>query len=416
MRLNYQAFDKTGRSIHDSIEAATLEEATEQLRRQGFFVTNVAPAVGGGAGASAADRRPGRGGGAGRSLTRGAHLKNMAMFTRQLYVLLSTGTPMVEALSALERQTTHAKWRAVVADLRSQVEQGRSLSEAMGEHPGCFDAVYRSLIMAGEQGGKFEPILDRLSQLTKKQLQTRNTLIGAMVYPALLLCVSVVVLTSMLMFVLPRFTMLFTTLKLPLPPSTRVMVVISDLLLGYWWAIVPGLLVGLGGGAWWLTTPSGKEALDLALIRVPLVRGVTRSFITARIIRLLGVLSDSFVPLLDSLDLCKQAANHSAYRKLVERAQDAVTRGEPISVAFNDERLISPTVYEAIRSGEATGKVSTLMLNMADFLDEENEVVLKSATSILEPIILIGLGVLVGLVAVSMFLPLFDLTAQAGAH
>ena len=408
MKLAFQAFDKAGRSVQDTIEAATREEATETLRRQGFFVTSVTDAETIDDDEQVASRPS-------FNLMRGARLKHLAMFTRQLYVLLCTGTPMVEALGALERQAKDGTWKAVVGGLRHRVEQGQSLSEAMAEYPRYFDAVYRSLIMAGEQGGKFEPILERLSQLTKKQLQTRNALIGSMVYPALLLCVSGVVLISMLVFVLPRFTTLFTTLDLPLPPSTQIMVTLSDVLRDFWWLIVPSTLLTIVATGWWLTTPPGKRAFDLALIRVPLIREVTRSFITARIIRLLGVLSDSYVPLLDALDLCKQAANHSAYRQLVENAQDAVTRGDPISVAFSDEKLISPTVYEAIRSGEATGKVSTLLLNMADFLDEENEVVLKTATSILEPLILIGLGILVGLVAVSMFLPLFDLTAQAGA-
>lgn len=410
MRLAYQAFDRAGKAVSDVIDAATLEEATEQLRRQGFYVTSVKRADGEAAGDEArraARLKP-------RFLSRGKTLKHLAMFTRQLYVLLCTGTPMVESLNALERQARDAHWRAVIADLRNQVEQGKALSEAMEAHPASFDAIYRSLIRAGETGGKFEPMLERLAQLTRKQLQTRNTLVGALVYPALLLTVSIAVLTAMLTFVLPRFGSLFETLNLPLPPTTQIMMALSDFLTGYWWAIVPTILVTLIAVACWIGTPGGRLWLDATLIRVPFVRDVTRSFITARIIRLLGVLSDSFVPLLDSLELAKQVANHSHYRDLIAKAQDAVSRGEPMSSAFRDERLINPTVYEALRSGEQTGKVSSLMLNMADFLDEENEVILKTATSVLEPIILIGLGLVVGLVAISMFLPLFDLTAQAG--
>jgi type II secretory pathway component PulF len=413
MRLAYQAFDRGGKSVASVIDAASVEEATEQLRRQGFYVTALKRADGereavpGASPALAGSSRLGM-------LGRGRRMKHLAMFTRQLYVLLCTGTPMVEALGALERQSRDAGWRAVIAELRREVEEGKSLSEAMDHHPACFDAVYRSLIRAGESGGKFEPILDRLSQLTRKQLQTRNAISGALVYPILLMGVSVVVLTAMLVFVLPRFGTLFETLNMPLPPTTRVMLMVSDALIGYWWAIVPGLIASVAGAVYWCHTPAGRRWLDVALIRVPLIRDATRSFITARIIRLIGVLSDSYVPLLDALDLAKQAANHSAYRDLMTRAQDAVSRGEPISTAFRDDRLISPTVYEAIRSGEQTGKVSSLMLNMADFLDEENEVLLKAVTSIIEPIILIGLGVLVGLLAVSMFMPLFDLTAQAG--
>lgn len=407
MRLAYQAFDKTGRAISDTVEAATLDDARDSLRRQGLFITNIVRAGSEqGGNASAAGPR--------RRLSGGKRLKHVALFTRQLYVLLSTGTPMTDALSALERQTRDPRWKAVVSDLKSQVERGKALSEAMNEHPHAFDAIYRSLISAAEHGGKFEPILDRLSMLTKKQMQTRNQLAAALVYPALLLTVSAGVLVAMLTFVLPRFTTLFTTLNLPLPPTTKALVIVSDVLTGYWWAILPSLAVGVFGLVQWLRTESGRLAMDTAMIRVPIVRDVTRGVITARIIRLLGVLGDSYVPLLDALALAKETAGNSHYRNLVAAAQDAVTRGEPISSAFNDERLISPTVYEAMRSGEQTGKVSALLLNMADFLDEENEVLLKTMTGLLEPIILIALGVVVGFVAVSMFLPLFDLTAQAG--
>lgn len=409
MKLAYEAFDRSGKVVREVIESPSPEEATDLLRRQGLYVTSMKRAGSEAVGSGDAPRKRGRKGGSGK------RLKSLAMFSRQLYVLLSTGTQMVESLGALERQTRDPYWREVIIDLRKHVEQGKALSDAMEEHPECFDAVYRSLIRAGESGGKFEPILDRLAQLTRKQMQMRNALTGAMVYPALLLVVSVVVLVSMLVFVLPRFTVLFETLKLPLPPTTKVMIFISNFLINYWWAIVPSLIVSVVGFVYWVKTPSGRAAVDVAMIKTPILRDVTRSFITARIIRLLGVLSDSYVPLLEALDLAKEAANHAAYRNLISQAQDAVSRGEPISSAFRDTPLISPTVYEAIRSGEQTGKVSSLMLNMADFLDDENEVVLKSATSLLEPVILVVLGVLVGLVAISMFMPLFDLTAQAGA-
>lgn len=410
MRLAYQAFDKSGRAIQDTIEAASIGEATEQLRRQGLYITQILQSAGG----TQDEAAPASGGSRFRSLGGGGRHKNLAMFTRQLYVLLSTGTPMVEALSALERQTRNPSWRHVIGELRKEVERGRSLSDAMSDHPWNFDAIYRSLITAGEQGGKFEPILDRLATLTRKQMATRNALIGALVYPVILLAVSSVVLVGMLVFVLPRFTVLFKTLNLPLPPSTQAMLAVSEFLTGYWWAIVPSVLVATAAGVWWVRTDAGRDWTDTVLVRTPLIGPVTRSFITARIVRLLGVLSDSYVPLLDALDLAKQAAGNLHYRQLLANAQDAVTRGEPISTAFADAKLINPTVYEALRSGEATGKVSSLLLNMADFLDEENEVVLKTATGLLEPLILIGLGVLVGLVAISMFLPLFDLTAQVG--
>ena len=410
MKLAYQAYDKSGKVVSGTIEAMDRNQATDQLRRRGLFVASMEQSIADSmpAACSAQSSPPGHRTG------RGRRLKNLAMFTRQFYILLASGTPMVEALSALERQTKDKSWRSVIADLRLRLEEGSTLSEAMAENPESFDEVYRSLIAAGESGGKFEPILDRLSQLTRRQLQIRNTVAGALIYPGLLLTVAGVVMTLMLAFVLPRFSELFETLEIEFPPTTKIMMFASDVVRSYWW-VFSALVTVIFVGTWQAKkTSTGRLFIDTFMIRVPLAGPLVRSFITARIARLLGVLADSFVPLLDALALAKEAAVNIHYRRLIDEAEKAVTRGDPISIAFKDERLVSPSVYEAMRSGETTGRVSEMLINIADFIDEENESMLKTVTGMLEPIILIGLGVMVGLVALSMFMPLFDLVGQAG--
>ncbi|MEX0745545.1 MAG: type II secretion system F family protein [Phycisphaeraceae bacterium] len=417
MKLAYQAYDKTGRPVRDTIDVNSRDEAFRQLRAEGLFVTEVADAKPAGSPsrngfvkqALPGVRATGR-----RRMGRGRRLKHLTMFTRQLYVLFSTGTPLVDALGALERQTRDQAWKDVLIDLRSRVEEGEPLSQAMESHSHCFDTVYRALVRAGESGGKLPDMLDRLSQLVQRQQKTRNTLAGSMAYPCLLLAVSGGVLTLLLVLVLPRFSGLFETLDVPLPPSTQAMLVISSLIRGWWWL---GLTAAIGlalAARAWLKTQHGRESIDTLLLRVPMVRGLTRGFVTARIARLLGTLVTSHVGLLDAIDLTREAAGNVHYRRLMDRAEDAVTRGEPVSTAFSDEWLVSPSVYEAMRSGENTGQLGALLLNMAEFLDDENEVTLRSLTSLLEPIILIVLGIVVGIVATSMFLPLFDLTASAG--
>ena len=404
MKFSYQAYDNTGRSISDVIEAASKSEAMEQLRLQGLYITEIVTGIAG--------KKSGHQ--ARRSRLVSNRLKNLAMFTRQLYVLASTGTPMVESLGALERQTKDLAWKKVIGDLRRRVEEGVTISEAMSDHPECFDSVYRSLVAAGESSGKFQEIMDRLAMLVKRQLQTRNTIAGALVYPILLLVVASVVLIAMLLFVLPRFAELFSSLDVPLPATTEILIIMSSMLKQMWWAVLGGLFLTVIVINWYVGTASGRQLLDTVMLRLPYFGTVVRSFITARISRLLGTLMQSHIPLLDALALTREAAGNVHYRQLMNNAEQVVEKGEPISLAFADENLITPTVYEAIRSGEATGQVGPLLLNLADFMDDENEVVLRSLTSILEPIILIGMGVLVALVALSMFLPLFDLAAQAG--
>jgi type II secretory pathway component PulF len=408
MKLAYSAMDKAGNVVRDIIEmpAGGIVEATEQLRRNGLFVTEIqaagapmASVEGSGAGVRF------RGGGKGR------RLKNLAMFCRQLYVLVATGTPLVQALAALERQMREDDWRSVVAGLRQKVEEGASLSQAMCDFPHYFDTVSRSLIAAGESGGNFDVMLDRLATLTKKQVHVRSSVVGALVYPCLLIVVAVTVLVVMLTFVLPRFADLFKTLDTPLPPTTKILMALSTFLIEYWWIAIAGAVVSGVTGKLWLDSAAGKAGIDTLVLNFPQIGKISKSFCTARVTRLLGTLIESKVPLVEAIQLTCAATSNGHYARLLKHAEDAVTKGDSIAHAFDHPKLIHPSVCEAIRNGERSGRVGALLLNMSDFLDEENEVVVKSLTSIIEPIILIVLGILVGFVAISMFLPLFDLTA-----
>ncbi len=405
MKLAYQGYDSNGKVVNDVIDAPSADEATVLLRGKGLFVTAIQKAGEGAVGSGKSGRKLGSRGGSG--------IKGLTIFTRQLQVMLATGTPIVQSLSALQRQTDNVSWRETIEALSLRVEEGIPLSEAMKDHPQRFDAIYCNLVAAGETSGKLTVMLERLSQLTRKQLQTRNTVIGALVYPSLLVVVAVVVLCAMLTIVLPRFSDLFATLDLPLPPTTQFLMFLSGVLISYWWAIILAL-VGAGVGfIYWFKSEHGKQTVYTAMLTLPMVGKVTRSFATARIARLLGVLMDSHLPLLDVLDLIRAGTTNVHYQELLDNARDAVTRGEPISTAFTESDLITPSVSEAMRSGEMSGKVAPSLLTMSDMLDEENEVLIKSLTGVLEPIILLGMGVLVGFMALSIFLPLFDLTAMS---
>ena len=402
MKFVYQAIDKDGKIVNDVTEAKDAGEAVENLRRQGMFATEINPA------SEVAGARKVRG-----SIGRGKRLKYLAMFSRQLHVLVGCGIPLTQALEALERQVKPGPWKDVLANIHARVEEGTSLSAALEMHPLYFDPIVRSMIEAGETSGNLSAMLDRLATLTKKQVHTRSAIIGAMVYPCLLIVVSINVLITMLTFVLPRFADLFKTLDSPLPPSTKFLMAVSEIMRNEWWAILLGIIFAVVGIKTWLASAHGKKSVDTLVIRVPQFGVLVRNFISARIVRTLGVLLQSRVQLLDALRLTRLGTLNHHYSDLLSRAEQAVACGEPISSAFSREDLIPSNIYEALRNGERSGQVGPLLLNMADFMDEENEVVMKSLTSIIEPVILIVLGVLVGGVALSMFLPLFDLTAAA---
>jgi len=411
MRFSYEAFKSSGSKANGSIEATSVAEATELLRHQGLFVSTIREAAAIQSGELEAKKN-------GFRISLGSiRIANLAMFTRQLSILVSTGTPLVDALEAVERQIKDPRWRAVVSDVRSQVEEGTPLSEAIADHPDSFDTIAVSLIHAGETGGKLEVMLERLSKLTRQRQKMKSAVLGAMVYPSLLIVVSVGVLSLMIGFVLPRFAGLFETLDTPLPVTTKILMGISDFARGNWIVLIGGIAAAVIGGVWFVRSPAGKLQVDRALVNAPIFGKLVRSFLIAQTTRLLGVLVQSQVPLLDALELTRKSTSSASYKRLIERAENAVTKGDAISTVLCNSDLVPISVSEAVRNGEQSGRVGEVLLGVSDFLDEDNEVVMRSLTSIIEPIILIVLGVLVGFVAISMFLPLFDLssTAQGGA-
>ncbi len=404
MKLTYEAIDETGKDVADEIEAISAADATETLRGLGLTVTTISEV-----------RRA-------RIATDSAHtvrgqprrLKNLMLMARQLAVLIRTGTPLADALGAIARQLPEGPWRNVVSDVHEQVEGGSTLSEAMRRYPACFNDICTSLVAAGESSGRLEALLDRLAQLTRQQLKVQRTLMSAMIYPLLLMIVGLGVVVAMVVFVLPRFSDLFASLDAPLPPSTAILMAAADFLRGRWWMILIALVAVAIATKIAFSRPAGRRGLDRALVRMPGCGHVVRSLLTARFARVLGVLLESRVPLLEALELVRQSTGNILYADLLGRAQEAVVRGESLSAVLATSTLISPYVSEAIRHGEQSGQISPVLLEMAEFMDEENESLVSTLARLVEPIMLIVLGGIVGVIAISIFLPLFDLTSLAG--
>lgn len=403
MKLAYTAYDGLGKATTGVVEAHDAEAAAETLRHNGLYVAELTEQA---ASATRGHRRRGR-----RASGR-QKLKNLTMFSRQLYVLVSSGTPLVAALRAVERQARLGPWRTVIGNLRTRVEEGASLSGAMEAHSSYFDPVYRSLIAAGESSGHLSEMFDRLAALKQKQLRVWNSIVGALIYPCMLMGLGLTIFALLLIFVVPRFAVLFDSLDVPLPASTKVLVQTSVGFRQYWWLVVFLLAGMLFSSLAFLRTPKGRRLRDIVILRLPYIGSIAKSFSTARIISLLGVLLEARIPVLEALRLARRGAGNVRYQELVSKAEDYVARGEPMSLAFSDTALISPSIHEAIRSGEQSGEIDRLLLNVSAFLDEENEVIVRSLTSIIEPVILICMGLLVGLISICMFTPLFDLTAM----
>jgi type II secretory pathway component PulF len=405
MKLAYTAYDHRGQAVAGTIDSADVVAATETLRGKGLYVAQITESV-------AAGEKVSKTGKFSCVFKARNKTKNLTVFTRQLSVLVRSGSQLTDALVALEKQAKQASWRSVIADLNSRVGEGSALSAAMEANPDYFDPVYCSLIATGESSGHLVEMLERLAALKQKQLRIQNSIVGAMIYPIILVSLSVSIFTLLMIFVVPRFSTLFETLGVPLPASTQMLVSLSEFIRSYWWAIGTCLMVGLVGTVVYLRTSKGKGVCDAVMLRCPCIGRICRSLITARVVYLLGVLMEGHVQVLEALRLVRRAAGNTHYADMIAKAEKHVAEGELLSLAFSDTRLIDPCVHAAIQSGEQSGQIDRLLLNIAGFLDEENETILRSLTSIIEPMILVITGILVGLIAVSMFLPLFDLTAM----
>ena len=408
MNISYVAFDKSGSKVSGILEAANMMEASGKLRQQGLFSSSMKAAE------DSAAALEGLGRAKAARVGRGRRLRFLTAFCRQIHILMTSGTPLVQALMAAERQAKDPRWNHVVKALRERVESGTSLAAAMASNPEYFDPVCRSLVAAGELSGNLGVMMERLAILMRKQMKLRTTIVGALVYPCLLMLVAVAVTILMLMFVLPRFSDLFKTLDSPLPPTTKLLLGLSDWLQTNWWLPPIALGAGLVAVTFWLRRPSSNQALSGLALKVPKLGFLTRNLMSARISRLLGMLLESKLPLVEALKLTRQSAVIAQYDQLLGAAENAVVRGSPMSSVLAESDLITPYVQEALRNGEQSGQLSRPLVQIADFLDEENEVIVKTMTSLLEPCILIVLGGVVGVMALSMFLPLFDLVANAG--
>ncbi len=403
--FTYQAYDKTGAVREGLIEANNQEEASEQLRKKGLFVTSITSGSGKAAKVNPNKRRKGK---------KPVSTRIVAEFARELAVLVATGTPLIDAISSIERQSTIPTWAGVLKSVRVRLEEGDSLTAALESEREVFDPVFRSLVAAGESSGHLDSMLLRVAALTRKQAQIRSSILGALMYPILLMGVGVIVVGLLVGVVLPRFAGMFETLDTPLPASTAVLMAISEFIRVYWWGVIPALIASMVGFVFWIRGPMGRHVVGEVALRLPKLGHILRSFMTARIMRLMGVLLDAKVPMLDAIDLTRESLGHQRYKQLMTKAEQAVTRGDSFSHALQTEGLIMPSACEAIRNGESTGRLSEVMVHVSDYLDEDNETIIKSLSSLIEPVIMIGLGILVGFVAISMFLPLFDLTATAG--
>ncbi len=395
MLYRYRALAASGQQITDTIEADSVNEAAESLRASGLTVLGLQ---------TAPDARP-------RRRVRGGGSRHLLLLTHQMQMLLESGASLVPALEAVEKQVGKTSFGDTLRQVRVAVENGGSLTEALEQHPRTFRPVFCTIVAAGEATATLPQAFGRLSLLIERQQQVRKTVTGAVLYPALLAMLCLGVIAVLVGFVLPRFRGLFDMLKTPLPGSTRFLFGISELLTSYWMVIaplgvLPFILIYLI-----LQQPALRRHLDAILIRTPWIGRMMARLLIARVLRIWAAMLRCHVSLTDTIDQSLHAITNQAVRKLVEDVQAAVGGGGRIGDVLNASYLVDPVVTAAISTGEENGKLTESVDFVSDWLDRENQQMVTVATRVLEPTLLAVMGAVVGAVAMSLFLPLFDMAA-----
>lgn len=408
MNFAYEAIAASGRVVRDQTEADDRQSLLEQLRSRGLLPVKVEPTAAGSAPQPAATARgvfarfgqPG--------------FRELVLFTRQLKMLLESGAALVPALEAVEQQSSSESFRRVVRSLRKQVETGSSFSDALAPHSRLFSPVYISMIRAGEATAALPDTFARLSTLVTRQQQARRNVIGAMIYPSVLAVLLTAVIITMMFFVIPRFNDLFQSLNVELPLLTRVLLDVSLYLRTNWaWslsvtAVVVAAIVVL------LRLPVVRAKVDEVLLRVPLLGYAIRRLVFGRIVRVWAALLRCHVPLLEALQQSRSVAPSGAFRRLLESVEDAVASGSRLGRALARTPLVDPVLASAIATGEENGRLPEAVDFVSDWLDSDNQQLVASVTRAAEPLMLSVMGLIVGLVAMALFIPLFDVATAAG--
>jgi type IV pilus assembly protein PilC len=403
----FEAMDTTGTEVKDSVDASNEEEASQKIKAMGYFVTKLtATAASKGGGAKKKKK-------AGKSrktfVIGGVSTKGLTIFTRQLSTLQDAGLPILRSLRILEKQMKPGALKNSLIDVVEDVESGMTLSEAMAKHPKCFSRLYVNMVRAGEAGGALEIILQRLSEFMEKAESLKKKIIGAMVYPAVVICVAVSILVFIMVMIIPKFKKIFDEFGLTLPWATKTLIGMSVWMSNYWYWIPLFPLAIYFMIKLLRMTKSGNYALDRMALWIPVVGTLIEKTIVARTMRTLGTLISSGVPILEALSIVRDTANNAVFERMFQRVLESIREGDTIADPLRQARLVDDMVVNMIEVGEETGDLDTMLYKISDFYDEEVDNTVKSLISLLEPIMIVFLGGAIGGIVISLFLPLVKL-------
>jgi type IV pilus assembly protein PilC len=393
----------TGERLADTVEAAVAS-----LRREQILVTKINATR-----ERAQARAAGDAGTAGVKVRgKGVPSKSLAVFTRQFSVMIDAGLPLVQCLDILGRQEPHKGFSATILKTRADVESGASLADAMRKHPRTFDDLFTNMVAAGEAGGILDTILKRLAVYIEKAVKLKGQVKSAMIYPIAVLSIAAIVVTVIMWKVIPVFAELFHGLDAELPMPTRIVIAISNFIVSWLWLVVLFIVAAVFALRTYYSTYRGRRVLDGIVLRLPVLGIIMRKIAVARFCRTLSTLLSSGVPILDGLDITARTAGNAIVEDALKDVRKGIERGETVSAPLAATKVFPSMVTQMINVGETTGALDAMLAKIADFYEDEVDTAVAGLMTLLEPIMISILGVIVGGIVISMYLPLFSLISK----
>ena len=411
--FKYEALNASGQEIKDEIEAPSKEEAVSKVRGLGYFPTKVV---------EKADRKKiaakKAGPGAKQRKAAGTGLgwvstKALCSFTRQLSTLQDAGLPILRSIRILEQQQKPGMLRSCLKQVTEDVEGGATLSEAMSRHPKCFDRLYCNMVAAGEAGGVLDVILQRLADFLEKAQKLKRKIIGAMIYPCVVISIAGGIVTFIMVTVVPKFREIFEDFGTKLPAPTEFLITVSNWFAGGTppgWAVIL-LSPVIGWVVFKLIRQSevGRYLVDMVSLKIPVVGQLIGKSSVARFTRTLGTLVAAGVPILEALAITKATSGNEIYARMLQKVHDGIREGDSFANPLRASKTVDPIVVNMVDVGEETGELDKMLMKVADNYDDEVDTLVASLVSLLEPIMVVALGTIVGFIVVALFLPLVAL-------
>jgi len=340
----------------------------------------------------------------------GPSRKEILNFTKQLAVMVRAGISLQDSLESIAEQQDKRKFKRVIIDLKNQIEGGKSFSQALAEHPEVFSRLYINMIAAAEVSGSLSAMLQKLAEYLDQEAQTRSQIKGACVYPIIIAAMAVLVTVFLLLFVLPRFTMIFAGKEHLLPAPTKILIASSVFLRGYWFLIVPAVGGMIGGFLYFIGTDIGRLWWDKTKLALPLIKTLCRSLYITRSLHTMGVLVHAGVPILNTVSITAQIAGNFLYKDMWLGVYEDVRQGKKIASGLSRYNLMPSNVVQMLKSGEDSGALGDVLRDVSDYYARELKTIIKTTVSMIEPIMIVLMGVLVGFIAMSIILPIFKMS------